>query len=493
MRAAEQAAVREGVALAALMEYAGTAAARAAAQLQPQGPVLVLCGPGANGGDGFVAARVLKAAGRDVQICLATDRTALRAEAAVMADVLDAPIDPLSAARFDQAALIIDALFGTGLSRPLAGALADATMAANDARRRGAKTLAVDIPSGVDPTTGAADPAAIIADRTIAFAARKPGHLLFPGRLYCGETLLADIGVPSSALVAGRPMTFENAPGLWGSVFPRPAADGHKYARGAAAVISGPWISGGAARLAARGALRAGAGLVTIFADRAAAQIHAAHVSAVMVREVDTAAGVAAALGDPRLKAVACGPGCGVDQRTRDIAIAILKSAASAVLDAVALTVFEPAPEALFGLLRSRDVLTPHAGEFERLVPGLRAAHPDRINAARAAARRAGATIVLKGPDTIISAPDGRAAVNANAPADLATAGSGDVLAGFITGLAAQGCPGFEAAAAGVWLHGAVAQAAGPGLIAEDLPEQLPLIYRALLGSPEPSDGNARD
>jgi NAD(P)H-hydrate epimerase len=352
--------------------------------------------------------------------------------------------------------------------------------------------VAIDMPSGVSGDTGQPLGGVYVkAALTVTFFRKKPGHLLLPGRALCGEIILGDIGIPAEA--AGTKL-HENTPALWH--VPRPRLDSHKYARGHCLVVSGPAHATGAARLAARGALRVGAGLVSVASPPDAVMVHAAHLTAVMIKPFEGAAGLSGLLSDKRLNAVVLGPGLGVGSKTHEMVVAALTSGAGAsaqagatkkgvVLDADAITSFQDDCEFLFRLLHDRCVLTPHAGEFERLFPGLLDQSASKLDAARAAANRAGCVVLLKGADTVIAAPSGpngqqRAAINANAPPDLATAGAGDVLAGFVAGLMAQGMPAFEAAACGTWLHGDAATRFGPGLIAEDLPEMLPAVLGGL-------------
>ena len=462
-----------------MMETAGAAAASFIIRTMERRAVAVLCGPGNNGVDGFVVARKLKDAGWTVRVGLVGERDRLRGDAALMAGLFDGEVERLMPAILDGAGVIVDALFGTGLARAIESPEREIILAAN---AHPAPKIALDIPSGVDADSGAVAGVAIQAAATLAFIARKPGHALFPGRAFAGAVQIVDIGVKDEWIAAVKPSTFENHPMLWGGRWRRPDFTTHKYDRGHAAIISGPRLRTGAARLAARAALRSGAGLVTVFSPKDAAEENAAQLTAVMVREADSAEAIAAALSDQRFTAALIGPGAGVGPATRASALSLLKSAAGAVLDADALTSFEADTPPLFQALRADDILTPHGGEFARLFPAL--AEHRRLAAARAAAGETGAIVVLKGADTIIAGPDGRAIINTNAPFDLATAGAGDVLAGLIVGMRAQGMPGFEAAAAGVWLHGAAAQVAGPGLIAEDLPDALPQVFRALFAPP---------
>ncbi len=488
MRRAEEAAIEAGATGEALMEKAGGGVAAAILRGWEKRSAAIACGPGNNGGDGFVVARRLKEAGWSVRVGLLGDREKLQGDAAAMASRLDDAVERLTPDFFDGAGLIVDALFGTGLSRAIEGEAASITERMNKAP---APVVSVDIPSGVDADTGAVmggvAGAAVQAAKTVTFLAKKPGHVLFPGRALCGDIEVVDIGIDASVLQGLGATTAENAPQLWGAAFRRPTFQSHKYSRGAVAVFAGPRLATGAARLAATAALRAGAGLVTLYAPASAADECAAHATALMVRVAETPAHVGQALGDPRIRAALFGPGAGVGEATRAKALAILQGAAGAVLDADALTSFEGAGEALFDALGPGDVITPHPGEFMRLFSGRIKAPEERLGAALSAAARAGCVVVLKGADTVVAAPDGRAAINTNAPPDLATAGSGDVLAGIVAGLRAQGMPAFEAASAGVWLHGACARAIGPGLISEDLPSALPGVLRALLAPPRRS------
>jgi ADP-dependent NAD(P)H-hydrate dehydratase / NAD(P)H-hydrate epimerase len=329
---------------------------------------------------------------------------------------------------------------------------------------------------------------AIKAQQTVTFFRKKPGHLLMPGRAYCGKVSVAPIGIPATVLERIHPRTSENVPELWRAKFSVPRAQGHKYDRGHAVVVSGPSWSTGAARLAARGALRAGAGLVTIASPREALAVNAAANLAIMVRPVDGAAELARFLADPRLNAIAIGPGLGVSDATCELVLAALSGERTVVIDADAITSFAKSPQRLATALKERGeratILTPHEGEFSRYFHTLDADTKvgSKLERARRAAELIGAVVLLKGPDTVVAGPDGRASIAANAPAFLATAGAGDVLTGITAGLLAQGMPAFEAASAAVWLHGEAACAFDLGLIAEDLPEQLPGVYRALFG-----------
>lgn len=477
MYAADRFAAEHGVPTLTLMEHAGRAVVAAIfRRYAKRRPTVILCGPGNNGGDGLVVARLLKARGWTVKVALHGDPRALKGDAATQLERWDEPVLPLTPTVLRGAKLVVDALYGAGLSRPLEGAARDTVTALN---HHPADVIAIDVPSGVHGDLGRAyDGLAVEADATVTFFRMKPAHVLMPGRLQCGDVTLADIGIPEAALDAIKPQIFQNGPALWGKAFPKPDPAAHKYARGHAVVVSGPRHATGAARLAARGALRIGAGLVSVASPPEAVAVNAAHLTAIMVKPFESDEGLAQLLADQRYNAVAVGPGVGVGEATKGLVrIALNKQC---VLDADALTSFQGDPDWLFHRLRPDNVLTPHEGEFERLFPGVLKASASRIDAVRQAAVAAGCIVLLKGPDTAVASPDGRVSINANAPPWLATAGSGDVLAGFILGLLAQRMEPFLAASAAVWLHGAAAEAFGPGLIAEDLPEQMPALLRRL-------------
>ncbi len=488
MGRADALALAAGIPGATLMEAAGRAVARAAARRFGPCRTLVLCGPGNNGGDGYVAARHLAQAGWPVTLAaLAPPRPGT--DAARAASLWHGPrvaFDPAEAAR---ATLVIDAVFGAGLSRPLPDHVADTLAAA-------AQVLAIDVPSGLDGATGAARGQVRRAALTVTFFRRKPGHLLLPGRTLCGELALAQIGLPAAVLPTIAPRIWINQSWISGPDRKRSAGDepgghepgghepaddepghsgcslfrlrppgpeDHKYTRGAVTVLGGPAMTG-AARLAAAAARHGGAGLVTLAAEGAAGAYRNAEPGLIV-----SDAPLAGLLEDARRTVWVCGPGLGHDAAARHLPT-LLAAGRQVVVDADALTLCAGAP----GRLRGAAVLTPHAGEFARVfgAPG-----PDRVRAARDAARLTGAVVVLKGSDTIVAAPDGRVAINASAPPWLATAGAGDVLAGLVGATLGQGLPPWEAACAAVWLHGRAAGIAGPGLLAEDL---LPAIAGAL-------------
>ncbi|ABQ29277.1 MULTISPECIES: bifunctional ADP-dependent NAD(P)H-hydrate dehydratase/NAD(P)H-hydrate epimerase [Acidiphilium] len=443
----DTAALSCGVSGLMLMENAGTAVARAIVRRFRPCRVLVLAGPGNNGGDGYVAARRLAERGWPVAVApLAPPRPA--SDAAAAAALWRGPVVAADEGRVQSAELVIDAVFGAGLARDVD----PGTVALLGAARR---LVAIDVPSGVDGATGAVRGAAPRADLTVTFAGLKPGHLLFPGRALCGETVCAEIGMPAAAFARVETKTWRNTPALWR--LPAPAATGHKYERGHLTILAGPMS--GAAILAAAAARRIGAGLVTLAGPDPAGVPPGIIVSRAALDELVT---------DPRRRVWLCGPGLGVEAAGQTLA-RLVAAGRAIVADADALTSAAGEAERLRGVA----AITPHEGEFARVFPDLQA---DRLSRARAAAARIGAVVVLKGPDTVIAAPDGRAAINANAPPFLATAGSGDTLAGIAAGLLVQGMPAFEACCAAVWLHGAAATRAGGGLIAEDLADHLPMV-----------------
>ncbi len=468
MRAIDAASAKAGIPTRTLMENAGCAAAEAIVRRFSPRPTAILCGPGNNGGDGWVVACALREQGWPVWVETLAPREALVGDAASAASAWDGEVRRIGGPV--EGELFVDALFGAGLTRALGG---EAARLAQQLPRE--RVVAVDVPSGVCGDTG--KPLGGVSFRaalTVTFVRKKPAHALMPGRALCGEVVVADIGAPESVVAAQAISLWENTPSLWLPQWRWPGAEAHKHVRGHAFIASGPATRTGAARLAARGALRIGAGLVTVLAPCDALAEHAAQLDAIMLREAKGEALVDAARAGGSL---VIGPAFGVEPDRRGALMSVLAAAPRCplVLDADALTLLAPFER----MLDARDVLTPHVGEFKRLFPALLESSPSRIEAVRAAAARAGCIVLLKGPDTVIAAPDGRAAVNTTGSPFLATAGSGDVLAGFIGGLLAQGMGSFEAAAAAVWLHGKAGEA-GPGLIAEDLLELLPPLLRAL-------------
>jgi len=472
MYAADAAAMAGGVPDLDLMEAAGTAITEVITDGWARRPVAVLCGPGNNGGDGFVVARLLAERGWPVRLGLLGAAEKLKGDAAVNAERWSGEVHPLQMELLEDDPLVVDALFGAGLARAPEGVAAALIEMIN---ARGLDCVGVDVPSGVHGDSGKILGVAPLCRTTVTFFRAKPGHLLMPGRALCGELRVADIGIPESVLPAIGPKTFADGPVLWSDRYPWPVAEGNKYGRGHAVVLGGGQMTG-AARLAAEGARRIGAGLVTIASPPEAFYIYAGGQPGTIVTPIADDSAFADYIGDPRRNAILLGPGAGVSDEIRRRVLAALATGKACVLDADALTVFQDDPETLFAVISGPCLLTPHEGEFARVFSAS-GSKPDR---ARAAADRSGATVLLKGPDTVVAASDGRAAINGEAPPELATAGSGDVLAGMALGLLAQGMDAFDAGCAAAWLHGRAAAAFGPGLIAEDIIDGLPAVLRAL-------------
>jgi hydroxyethylthiazole kinase-like uncharacterized protein yjeF len=451
--------------------------------------VHVLCGPGNNGGDGYIVARLLHDSGADVSVWASASPRA-GSDAALAA--LECPVKsrPLSEFAVEAGSIAVDALYGAGLSKPLSG---DAARAVDVVTEHNLPVVAVDLPSGLSGESGNILGRAFQAGITVTFARKKPGHLLLPGRERCGEIVLADIGIGDGIIAQLGPQTFENTSALWLGDFPVPAIDAHKYRRGHIGVFSGGPSATGAARLSALAAARSGAGAVTVLSPANALQVNAAHLTSIMLREADTIADVQEFTSQRRPSAFVLGPGFGVGEKTRDFALAVLATEQrqdgrvdGLVLDADGITSFRDAPTALFEAARRPNapalVMTPHEGEFGRLFPDIAGDESlSKLAKTRSAAERANAVIVYKGADTVIAAPDGRAAINSNGAPWLATAGSGDVLSGMAAGLLAQAMPPFEAACAAVWIHAEAGSRSGPGLIAEDLPLALVPVLRELV------------
>jgi len=498
MARADAAAINRGTPGFTLMQAAGRAVADAIVQRWSPRTVTVLCGPGNNGGDGWVVAQRLRAAGWPVTVASLVPPQRLQGDAALAAQAClaasgatDAGMprwQPLSPEALTDAALIVDAMFGAGLSRGLDGVGREVLALA---QARGLPIVAVDVPSGVWGDDGRVD-GAVACALTVTFFRRKPAHALMPARSLCGEVVVADIGIPDDVLAELGVQTWDNQPTLWRSQWPQVDAGGHKYHRGHALVWSGPLMTG-AARLSALAAARVGAGLTTVCVPQQAWAIQAAALTSVMVHPVagegatQWQAGLESLLEDHRLSAALIGPGAlGGTQPSglQGLVLTVLASGRPVVLDADALTAFADDPTLLFAAIAGHSrpvVLTPHEGEFARLFrdPAMGLAW-DKLSRARAAARLSGAVVLLKGADTVVAAPDGRAAINRHAPPWLATAGAGDVLAGMVLGLLAQGMPAWQAACAAVWLHGDAAGAFGVGLIADDLPGLIPQALRRL-------------
>lgn len=445
----------------------------------------ILCGPGNNGGDGYVVANILSASGASVNLW-ALGKPKHRTDATQAAK--DCPVKARDIAGFKpaHADVIVDALFGAGLNRKLSGAAAAAINIANES---GARRVAVDVPSGLDGLTGQALGTTLLADTTITFFRKKPAHLLYPGRILCGEVIVADIGIADSVLTEINPQCFENTPALWKAQLPVLDENTHKYARGHVGVFSGGATSTGAARMSALAAARSGAGAVTLLSPEEALVANAAHLTSIMLHKCENRRDLATFTETRRVAAFVLGPAFGVGLKAREFALALLnETRAGVVFDADVITAFKDDRETLFNAAAAfgdvRLVLTPHEGEFKRLFPELTETNmPFKVERARTAAKLACAVVIYKGADTVIASPDGRAAINANGTPLLATAGSGDVLAGLTAGLMAQGMSAFEAACAAVFIHGAAAHHLGFGLIAEDLPAAAGKIIGKLLAN----------
>jgi len=477
---AEKLAMENGTSSLILMENAGNGVAEDVVKRFARGTkVVVLCGPGRNGGDGFVAARRLRERGYHIRLALHGEKTKLPPESQEMAKRWDEAIEPMTPDCLDGAQLIVDSIFGTGLKDDVRDMPAQMI---EDVTRRNLPVVAVDMPTGVDATSGQIRGTAFKAVSTVSFYRRKTGQVLYPGRIYCGDVTTVDIGIPASVMKEVGPRAFSDQPDLWLKYYPRLKLTGHKYDRGHAVVVSGEMERTGAARLGARAALRMGAGVVTLASSKSAFYINAAQLTAVMVDAFDDPAGLGELLTDSRTTAVLIGPGAGVSEETQQNVSVVLGSHCAAVIDADGLTAFEADPSALFDQIKYREppvIITPHEGEFARVFPDLME-EPSKLERARSAAEASGAVVVLKGPDTIIAAPNGVAGLIENAPPWLASAGTGDVLAGIITGLLAQGMDALDAAMAGVWMHGETAREIGPGMISEDMADTLPSIIRRL-------------
>ena len=476
MYRADALAIEGGKTGIALMENAGRAVAKCLMNRWFKKPVLILCGPGNNGGDGFVAAKHLKQAGWSVRLHCLVLIDSLNGDAAHHArawqEELHGDIFPFDQIFLSDAPLVIDAIFGAGLTRPIKGQMDELFTSINETA---SGCLSVDLPSGVSGDSGEILGTALRAECTVTFFRQKPGHLLQPGAELCGDITVAEIGISSDVLGEIKPQTFHNSPNLWLSSFPVPGTSDHKYKRGHALIYGGDHMVG-AARLAARAARRIGAGLSSIVCSPESFDIYAQADPGTIVETIKDVADLEELLSDSRRNVIAIGPGAGMITRTREYSLAALSTNKPTVLDADALSIFAKEPHTLFDALHPNCVLTPHDGEFARLFD----TEGDKLLRTRKAALDSNAIVVLKGSDTIIASPDGRAAINNNAPPDLATAGAGDVLVGIISGLLAQGMDSFDTACAGVWIHGECANRLGAGLIAEDLCELLPEVIKEM-------------
>ncbi|MFT6581134.1 MAG: NAD(P)H-hydrate epimerase [Alphaproteobacteria bacterium] len=481
MYRADAEALSLGVSGEQLMENAGAAVAREICKRWSRRRVLVLCGPGNNGGDGFVVARLLKARGWDVRLALLGDQQALDGDARIHSDKWDGAIEALSPSCLMDAELVVDALFGAGLTRNVEGVSANTLVAIADI-----PIVSIDTPSGLNGNSGrpgvdGEGGAVAQADLTVTFFRRKPGHVLLPGRELCGDLVVADIGIPETVVETIKPQMAVNSPTIWQDQFPWPKLSDHKYKRGHAVITGGRHMTG-AARMSANAAQRIGAGMVTVAAPVDAVVVYKICLTTPLIYSIRDTAAYIDCVSQARVSSILVGPGNGTRGTTRERAVAALRTGKPVILDADALSVFEGSPSLLYDSVVGPCVLTPHDGEFAKVFPEIAMASPpvDKVEKSRAAATLSGAVVLLKGADTVIAAPDGRVVINVNAPADLATGGAGDVLSGMISGLMAQGMAAFESACAGAWLHGEAAHEFRPGLVADDLINALPIVLRKL-------------
>jgi len=475
MYEADAAAIKGGVPGIDLMEAAGKAIFEEIVERWEQRPVSVLCGPGNNGGDGFVVARLLDGIGWPVSVYLLGDRQNLNGDAATNAKQWTGPVLPLDPNALEGTPLVVDALFGAGLARPLEAGVLDIVTKINELAL---PCVAVDMPSGVHGDSGEILGTAPFADLTVTFFRAKPGHLLYPGAERTGDVIVADIGIPEAVLEDIEPRTFVNGPELWSDRLHWPDWQSHKYSRGHLLVAGGKRMTG-AARLAARAARRVGAGLVTVAAPKEVFTVYAGDAPGTITLPIDDVGDFKELLRDNRRNALVVGPGLGVSAETKTWVGAALESAKACVIDADGLSAYQDNPAELLELLGDGHILTPHEGEFARLF----SVDGNKVERARKAAELCGATILLKGPDTVIAAPDGCAVIDAGGSPFLATGGTGDVLAGLAGGLLTQGLRPFDAASAATWMLAAAADPHGPGLIAEDIPDSIPVVLAGLYGS----------
>lgn len=479
-QALDKAAIGLGVSGESLMESAGKAVAATLADyigtpLEAGGTVIILCGPGNNGGDGFVAARHLEEWGYPVSLRCSVLPSALKDDAKLAADKWHGPVETMTSTGFGDAAAIVDCLFGVGLNKAIEGEIAEIVEAVNNAETF---VLAVDVPSGLSADTGLPMGPCVEAGATATFTFKKVGHAIVPGRYLSGgnsNIVVSDIGVPDKAFLGINSLEFENIPDFWGTNFPFSGPQTHKYERGHMLVLGGKEPTLGASRLASIAGLRVGAGLVTLAAPSETYPVQASALMDVMVRRFDSAFGFMGIVNDPRIKAVLVGPGAGLGEKTVDLVKQVGAKNKHLVLDADALASLVNRVDVIHDLKSPEIVLTPHEGEFAELFPKFDF-NKDRLDAVRRAAKSTKTVIVLKGVSTVVAAPDGRVTIATNAPSWLSVGGTGDVLSGMICGLMTQGMPAFEAASAGVWLHGEAGMKAGRGLIASDLLDVIPRV-----------------
>lgn len=468
MYLADQITTQKGTSGLQLMETAGEAVTKEIVLRWPKCKVVVLCGPGNNGGDGFVVARLLQDAGWPVRILLRGDKENLPADAKTNAERWDDIVYPLKVHNMGQPDLIIDALFGAGLVREISGEIAGIIQTVN---ALATPVVAIDIPSGVHADSGQILGTAIKANLCVTFCRAKTGHYLIPGRGQSDELIVSDIGIDHTTIDHISPKAFLITNAYIKSHFPWPRLDGHKYQRGHGVVIGGTQMSG-AARLGAVCARRVGAGLITIACEKKVQSIYQQSEAGNLVSSED----IQTLLKDPRKNAVLVGPGLGLDEKHKTLIYDLIASEKNLILDADALTFLSQMGEIEKIDRKGSTLLTPHEGEFLRLFPHINGSKIERV---RAASVQSNCTILLKGPDTLIAQPDGKTSINSTGTPWLATAGSGDCLAGICLGLMAQGLTGFDAATLSAWLHGTCAEQRGAGLIAEDIQDMLPLVLQS--------------
>ncbi|MGN7661408.1 MAG: NAD(P)H-hydrate dehydratase [Anaplasma sp.] len=439
-----------------LIRRAGAAVVRELVRHFSRQPVVILCGPGNNGRDGAVVAKFLRSTGWQVRVLEFSRR------GGVAGGVGSETLDGFSISE----KIVVDAIFGIGLSRPVVGDILRVIEWVNASDKC---VVSIDIPSGINSDTGEVMGIAIKSDLTVTFSCLKFGHVISPGRYYSGRICVKDIG-----LEIFGPHAFRNSPSLWRELIPIPDYKSHKYNRGYAVVCSVGMRSVGAVKLATLGALRIGAGAVAVACEDSEIALYAGSLTAVMYKTYEEA------FCDSRVTALLIGSGGDVlDQYLKEKVLAVLNLDKKCVLDAGAISVFQDDVDVLLSHISGRSVvMTPHEGEFKRIFPGLSGSVVER---AKSAAEMSGAIVVLKGHDTVIAAPDARVVVNNNAPSSLATVGSGDVLAGIITGLISTGMPEFFAACCGVWIHGECGKRHAFGLIADDIIQRIPKELGILL------------
>jgi len=460
IRRAEEAALSEGISLETLMENAGHAVAEVIFKEFSKRPVLILVGPGKNGGDAKIVAQVLKKNKWPVEVLSLTHLP---------------PCEKIQQL-IDESHLIVDGLFGIGLDRPVEGEALKLIELVNESQK---PVVAIDIPSGIEANSGTVLGDAIKATHTVTFLRAKPGHFLLMGRLHTGKLILKDLNVPEK--IIPQSSYYLNTPALWLDAIKEPQPTDHKYTRGAC-MIMGNGSMPGAVKLAALAARRVGTGLVRLTCKAEDYPIFASTTLGDIITPIASAKKFLELVKDDHFNALLWGTGAFPTESTRQQALLLLSLKKACVLDGGALSSFEGRTLELTGHLHENVILTPHEGEFIRLFPhlGFLKNKVEKAHKAHKAAVEAGATIVLKGYDTIIASPQGEVIINANAPATLATAGTGDVLAGLMAGLLAQGVPPFKAAAAAVWIHGECASRRGLGLIVEDLLGEIPGVLQFL-------------